>query len=414
MHDILVEHLEEFEFLWGQRRNALRSSHYTMRELSLLEDRIGAHVQGLLVAGPELLPLVEPGLDADESLPVFLAAYLLLRLETESVVQRVLAAFMTAKEGKLDGLSQALCHAALSAPGPLQKAVTSASAPVAVAAAEILAFHGRLETRAAQLDAFLKHEDPLVRKTAWRTLARAAIPSRADVYRAGLSDPDPMVQREALWAAAWQGYSGVLDHCRQLTRKPTPEQWEAIYLLAILGKPADVSLIRTIAQTAELGPRRFEAAAAYGHPELVDLLLAGLESADIRTALAAAKAFTDITGLDTDSDELVRVPPADGHELDEFEKEFLDEAKLPNRQRAREYWQKEQGRYSRGMRWARGLNLNENLPAPQLYSLDLGTRWRACLRGKFEGTWKGSMSDLEVFPQKSPSLWANLSPANTG
>jgi hypothetical protein len=32
--------------------------------------------------------------------------------------------------------------------------------------------------------------------------------------------------------------------------------------------------------------------------------------------------------------------------------------------------------------------------------LDMESRWQACLRGMFEGTWQGSLIDLEVFPQK--------------
>jgi hypothetical protein len=34
-----------------------------------------------------------------------------------------------------------------------------------------------------------------------------------------------------------------------------------------------------------------------------------------------------------------------------------------------------------------------------LVKLDLESRWEACLRGRFDGTWKGSLVDLEVFPQ---------------
>ena len=59
--DIAEEHYEELQFLWTQRRNALRSSAYTMREMGMLEERIEAQTQGLLVLGDHLLELVSPG-----------------------------------------------------------------------------------------------------------------------------------------------------------------------------------------------------------------------------------------------------------------------------------------------------------------------------------------------------------------
>jgi uncharacterized protein (TIGR02270 family) len=398
---LLELHAEELEFLWAQRQSILRSPLRFRYDLAALEERIEAHVQGLLVAGAEMLPLMAPGLDADEPFPVFLAAYPLLRLGTEPAVQRVLFNFVTAKEGKLDGLRQALCYAGLPALNPLQKALTNAPAAAAVAAAEILAFHGRLEIQAAQFDVFLKHKDPLIRTAAWRTMARANIPTRPGAFQAGLGDSDPQVKRETLWAAAWQAQTGLLDYCRQLALTPTAEQWDGIYLLAILGTPEDLDLMLEVAQAPKLGPLRFEAVAAFGHPALVEILLTGLESSDIPTAVASAQAFTRITGLDIESNERVQVPPADGHQPDEFEKEFLDEVQLPNRQLAREHWKKEAARYRQGTRWSRGLNLSGRLPPQAQDSLDLKARWEARLRGKVQGTWKGNISDLEVFPQKT-------------
>src|SRR5437868_12873331 len=95
--DIVKEHFEELQFLWGQRRPALRSPLYTARELLDLEERIEAHVQGLLVAGDQVIPLVEEGLTGDDPLLVFASTYALLRLNTEAAIQRAGAAFAAAE-----------------------------------------------------------------------------------------------------------------------------------------------------------------------------------------------------------------------------------------------------------------------------------------------------------------------------
>src|SRR3954463_4173147 len=80
MADLLEEHYEELDFLWGQRRAALRSSAYTWRELHQLEERIEAHVEGLLVAGEDLPEYLADKLGGDEADAVSAAAYPLLRL----------------------------------------------------------------------------------------------------------------------------------------------------------------------------------------------------------------------------------------------------------------------------------------------------------------------------------------------
>ena len=152
-------------------------------------------------------------------------------------------------------------------------------------------------------------------------------------------------------------------------------------------------------RAADLGPARYRVAGAFGHPGVVDELLTGMQGPDPLTAAAAGAAFTKVTGFDVASNLRVTVPPADGHEPDEFEKEFLEEVRLPDADKARTHWQQVKGQYAKGTRWCRGLDLSRGPAKEALAQLDLESRWEACLRGKFEGTWTGSPASLEVFPQ---------------
>src|SRR4051812_3148663 len=95
--DILVEHYEELDFLWSQRRAALRSPLYTWRELHMLEERIEAHVQGLLVVGDNLPGFLQEKLDGAEADAVFAAAYPLLRLRIPAADQLAAQAFTKAE-----------------------------------------------------------------------------------------------------------------------------------------------------------------------------------------------------------------------------------------------------------------------------------------------------------------------------
>lgn len=169
--EVLQAHLEEFQFLCGQFQHALRSPDYCRRDLEPLARRIAAHLDGIVVAGEAALPLLEAGLAADEPQAAFAAAYVLLRMNANAG-QRVLDAFLQAKAGQLEGLCLALCQSTLGTmEDQLRQAVASSPATIAVAAAEVLAFHRKLGPLTKKLDDFLKDENPEVRRCAWRVTA---------------------------------------------------------------------------------------------------------------------------------------------------------------------------------------------------------------------------------------------------
>jgi uncharacterized protein (TIGR02270 family) len=407
--DILEEHYEALEFLWGQRETALRSPVCTSRALFDLDERIEAHVQGLLIGGEETIPIVEPGLSDGDSTTAFAASHILLRLNRSYAAQQVMDAFMAAQGSQLDGIRQALSHGPLDLiVDQLREAFPSAPAPIAVAAAEALAFHRQLEPNASRLGTLLRDENQMVRWAAWRVVAllpstsllEASVLDSFKTHEAVIHDEDQTVRREAMQAAVWTRQQWLLEHCRKLSNNPLPENGDAIYLLAILGKPTDLQQIVAAAKAGELGPRRFQALGAFGHPAVIGTLLEEIESDDPHVAVAAGTAFTKITGADINSHKRVQLPPGDSHEPDEFEREFLNEVILPSAELARAHWKKLQAAFSKGTRWCRGFDLSRGATNGILAQLDLESRWETCLRGKFEGTWHGSLIDLEAFPQK--------------
>jgi hypothetical protein len=221
----------------------------------------------------------------------------------------------------------------------------------------------------------------------------------SEAYEKALKDEDPAVRWEAISAAAWTGEKWLLEYCRKLADRPKPEHWEAILLLAILGDSSDLRSIRDAGKASELGPRRFKAFGAFGHPGVIELLLEGIEDEDPLVAVAAGTAFSKITGADIESDNRVQVLPEDASEPDEFEREFLEEVTLPRPALAKAQWEKVKDNFSQGTRWCRGFDLSHGCSGEVLSQLDMESRWEACLRGNYEGTWHGSLIDLEIFPQ---------------
>src|SRR5690348_11938656 len=302
MPDIAEEHYEELQFLWTQRRNALRSSAYTMREMGMLEERIEAHTQGLLVLGEHLLELVEPGLAGDDEMPAFAAAHALLRLGTPDGVSRVRDAFVSAEGKRLEGLREALAHGPAQPLIPLlQRLFTSAPPPLAAAAGEVLAFHRAFLPSAEQLVPLVGDEHPAVRRTAWRLATYWAIGMPAAIYEAGLHDDDPAVQSAAFEAAAWSGYPGWVAYCQTLAAQPSPEAVEPIATLAAILPAQEWQTVIRLAATSAFGPGRHRIAAAFGHPTMIDFLLQEMESPEPASAAGAGAAFGKMLGFAVES-----------------------------------------------------------------------------------------------------------------
>jgi len=241
--DIVEEHAEEVAFLWGQRQEALRSPEYVLPELIELEGRIEAHIQGLLVGGEHTILIIEGGLADDDPLVVFATAYAFLRLNLQSAVERVMEALSHAEPLQLDGMRQALCHAPINmVTSQLQEALASAGALVAVTAAEALAFHGKLDPKVPRLSEFLQDENAPVRCAGWRVimLNSSSLLSGSEISpqlsAAVGNDEDPAVREQALYAAAWTRQPWLLEHCRKAADEPSAENWDAVLLLAVLGR----------------------------------------------------------------------------------------------------------------------------------------------------------------------------------
>ena len=218
-------------------------------------------------------------------------------------------------------------------------------------------------------------------------------------YQRALADEDLLVRRAALLAAAWARKGWVLDYCRSLSSPAMPENWDALLLLAILGQSIDLPRILAIGRTGDLGPRRFQLLGAFGHPEVVNDLMVGIENKDPAIAAAAGSCFTKITGVDVSRYEGAESTSKQSSQA-ESEQVALDGSVPPGSAIAVREWRKLKSKFSSGQRWVRGLDVSRGLPAGAAEEIDLESRWEACLRGRFEGTWKASDLDLEQLAKK--------------
>ena len=166
-------HLEEFQFLWWQWKEAMKSPDYLAADVIQLETRLEAHIDGLLLPGPAAIPvLMEQLMVAEEPEAAFAAAWVLLSLDNQTATDQVMEMFLEANEVQMDGICQALCHVPQDrVNGRLEELFAESPPPIAVVAGEVLAFHQRLDRSANRISELIIDEDPWVRRHAWRVVA---------------------------------------------------------------------------------------------------------------------------------------------------------------------------------------------------------------------------------------------------
>ena len=396
LRDVLEEHLEELQFLWGLRRDAVRSPERTRPDVDRLDARVLAHADGLRVARGELGEIVGPSLSSDDPAAAFAAGFVLLRVGGEGT-RAVLDAFREAGPGGREGLTEALAFGeARDATEELAAIAGSDDAALAVAAMTALALRrgaGRVAPEAAR---FLLGSDPAVRAAAWRLVPFHERAPRPEVLRRGLDDPDPAVAREAATAAAWFRSPLALEASRELAAGTGEDAGDWLRLLAVLADAADVpAVLAGSARTAAAGrgapgPR---ALGALGHPRAVELLLEAMGDEDPARAAAAGAAFRKVTGHDAAGETRVALRPA-GPPPDEVEEEFLEEVTLPDEKDARAFWASARGAFAGGTRWCHGVDVGAGLPGALPASFDMESCFEVRLRGRFTGSFAGDAGEL--------------------
>ena len=166
---VLLEHFQELQALSGLRNIASRSAECFLADIAEFDQRITTHVDGLLSSAELSQPMLQEHLSGEDSDEIFSAAYVLLRMSTLSAADSVLKAFQTAPPEAHAAFVEAMALAPIDLIRTrLQQLYESAPPLTASAAGEVLARRGQLPNTANRLEEFFKHEDPFVRRTAWR------------------------------------------------------------------------------------------------------------------------------------------------------------------------------------------------------------------------------------------------------
>lgn len=382
--ELLTVHLEELEFLWGQRRFALHSPRYFLRDFLHLNERLEAHIQGLLTVPAALPDLLLPRMLAAESRDsVFAAACPLLRLANLELSAQVVECFEQADGVIAAGFRDAFSFAPAGQYANALKRILHDGEPLHAAyAATALANLRALDCGNGALNALLQHENAWVAATAWHAsiavdrLSSAAPPRP---YQQALSRPEAGIRDAAFKSAIWTGQTWTAGVLHKLA---SAGDSAALQWLAITGAAEDGPVIVAQLELLEDPKNRCDLLVRFGHPGALAILRNWVSGSDVLLASLAGEAFTRITACDVRG-ERIQAPVGDG--ADDFDREFAPLIWTADNGKLDAYLRQNGTLLKRASRWSRGLPLDGVAPQETVAALDLQIRWDQLIRNKLAG-----------------------------
>lgn len=368
LRDILEEHLEEADFLYTQRRNALMDDDYDLGELAALEERMLAHVDGLVIAGGEAWALLAGLLSGGDEGEAFTAALVALASGDADRRGELLTAFAKASGETLNGLRAAFCLSGLGdLDEPLRDLVAEAEAPTAAAVLEILAFHRR-GLSPEELGGVLGSEDTGIRTAGLRAAAALGWRDFQDRAKDFLTADDPELVVEAVRTGYIFNDDSGLVLCRSSLAGGRDLAAELQIWLGLAGFAQDVPLLAAGLDSPELGRGAVIALGWLGRVEAVDALLARLQRGEcLELERQIGAAVTRVTGVDLAGAGLTRVqeeppPEATGSDDPADPVQDPDEAlPWPDSERLATWWRDHRPEFRAGERYRIGRILDRGV-----------------------------------------------------
>ncbi len=291
------------------REIAIHAPHYTLKDLSSLDARIEAHLEGLNVAGPDGWRICVEELKWAEPGEVFAASAVAFASDDVSRMQPILDAVRESPElargviGALGFLPRKIVMARIA------QLASSHSADLRFIGLSASAIH-RIDPGATLVNS-LASDNARLRARARRTVGELAHRDLLPQVREGLKDEDQSARFWAVWALGLLGDRGVSDALDGFLIDDFPRWSDAVNLRARLTPPPAAQTWRDrLAKGPTTMRQAIVAAGAIGDPVAIPWLMELMT--DKKLTRAAGEAFTTITGADLSLLKLESTSPEEG------------------------------------------------------------------------------------------------------
>jgi len=364
MMDVLEEHLDEAAFLWSQWEIALMSARHDLADTAECEERLLAHVEGLVIGGEAAVgELLLPGLETDERERISAAALTLLAGNGKKELEELLEVLDSGDEVQRAGVGRAMeVSEREGLDAALLRRLTAEEPALRALAFQVLAFRGAVPQE--------KRTEWLYKDEAGPVIAalRDARPLPRDVVQTLLPqllvDPRPGVRAAAMMAGLVSGARAAWKACHKVAEEGGVGRQQCLAVLALGGDERDLELLTGLLRQEALRADVLWALGFSGQALAAEACLEWMD--DDKVAALAGEAFSAITGLKLER-EYRKAAKEESESLIPLEEEDLDanlvpgpEASLPIpvREAVERWWQKAQKGFERGARYLRGNKLD--------------------------------------------------------
>ena len=377
--NIIEEHLEEADFLCQQRRNALGDRVCNLGRLTELEERLLAHLDGLILAESDAWNLLKPKLTEGDRGEAFTAAFVALDSGEAGYRDELMKALDQAKGPVFEGITEAFRHSpSVEVEQILRSQLGGANPRVRAIALDVLSFRrAALDTK--QLELFLLDKDPLVVAAAVTAVGRLRVRPLVSRVEGLLGSENPLVRSAAMRAVLLVGSGDALAHCRTAVKDKTEDSTDALILIGLTGQVDDARLLVEALNQPEVGRVAMTALGWLGYASTVDALVP--LASDPKLSRLAGEAIARITGLDLEKEQLVATAPAASKPQEGADDDFAEDPDeglpWPDPAKLASWWKANASRFNKTTRYRHGQPYSRQVLIDTLHHGNLPDRHHA-------------------------------------
>jgi uncharacterized protein (TIGR02270 family) len=361
IHEIVTQYAENASFLWLLRDASVCRPDYSLDEISELDDRIEAHLDGVRVGQVPAWEICAQQLnDVGEVGDVFAAGALALESSQKSRIDQVIQIAASVPE---------LERGLISAAGWIESPAVAnhlyaflASSNPAVRRIGLAGYAVRRQDPGPLLARSLNDDQPRVRARALKAVAELGRGDLLSIALQHIRDPDDDCRFYAAWTAARfaQRYEPVIGTLVEFAEKPGPRQLAALGMaLRSLDLAAAKAWLRRLGPVPQTLRLATVGIGLLGDPEMMPVLFELMKNDDV--ARVAGESFSMITGVDHANDHLDRDRP-EGFESGPTEDPADENVAMdedenlpwPNLELIAKWWGSNAGRFQPGRRFLCG------------------------------------------------------------
>jgi uncharacterized protein (TIGR02270 family) len=359
----IEQHAEEAAFLWSLRDTAALAPHYSLSELSHLDDRVDAHIDGLRIAGEAGGEICKEALSEDDTGAIFAAALLSFESCDENRIQTVIDAASVSVE-----LSRGLISALgwlpyTEAERHIVRLLNSSSSALRRITIAASAIH-RQDPGQALGDA-LDDQDVLLRARTLRVVGELGRTDLLSAVQNDLTSQDHKCRFSAAWSAALLGDQKSVSVLKAIAGLDVPVREEATTLvLRRMDLFSASKWQKELDEKAELVRLAVIGAGALGSPTTIPWLIEKMRVPEL--ARVAGESLTMMTGVDITYEDLegdrpegFESGPTEDPEDENIEMDPDENLPWPNPELIQKWWNNHRSNFQSGTRYLIGKPITE-------------------------------------------------------